>query len=211
MQEILEQSADFFVEQAKTIYHPYYLEIDEEEVHPSLRDSCEFQGEKPLEFMRVSESELRRLTQLAAFTLAELKPLFEQYSVFEVIYQSTYCYSGCFTAINIRERYDEIAISDQAKQLFDLIFDYNFFIGGTLAPKYGGPGFNGYEIFPYRIAVEVQAPSQHERLEASLELQSWLSGKLTEEEIKSYFEGTYALDPPNPLKRWQIDDDIPEF
>lgn len=79
-------------------------------------------------------------------------------------------------------------MSKQTQKLFDLIFEYNCFIGLDWEYNDGRHGYGGYDPHSYTIEVEVQTPSQHERLEAALELQSWLEGKLPESEIAVYFE-----------------------
>jgi hypothetical protein len=90
-------------------------------------------------------------------------------------------------------------LSRQLKQVFNLIFEWNSFTGFTQGGGYGGPGFEGYEHFPLQITVEIPSPSPSERQQALLELRTWLEGKLPEEEIESYYEGTYAIAPPNPI------------
>lgn len=187
--DLIEKPYTFFVDQAKNAYEKELPYIEDKELHDSFRTSDAIQ---PIEFLCGSESELKRLTQLAAFTLPEFRPLFEQYSGFKLIYESEndYHYGG-IAQIDTDDWIDEYEaiLSRQAQQLFDLIFKCNFFTG--LQWEYSdGRGYTGYDPRPYTIEVEVHAPSQHERLEAALELHSWLEGKLSQEEICFYF-------PPN--------------
>lgn len=83
--------------------------------------------------------------------------------------------------------YDD-TMSKQTQKLFDLIFEYNCFTGLDWEYNDGPYGYGGNDPHSCKIGVAVQTPSQHERLEAALELQSWLEGKLPESEIAAYFE-----------------------
>lgn len=222
LDDIIEQPNEFFLEQATSVYHPFYIKVYNEELHPSLRTACEFKEEQSIEFVRGCESELKRLTQRAAIALSELQPLFEQDSDLKVIYHSFESYYplgfGGINTVDWYNKYDIKTFSPKAQQLFNLIFDYNFFTGFMLVPPPEEMvycyGYLSYEVHPYEFVVELQPPSEHERLEAIFELQSWLEGKLPEEEIRSYFEGDYALNPPNPIEKLQqleleAEDDIP--
>lgn len=189
LDDILEKPKEFFLNKAKTVYQNELPKLEDKE----LRDSFDLgDATTSLEFVCGSESELKRLTRLAAVTLPELRPLFEQYYGIGVSYNSENDYhSGGVAEIDTGHWNDhEVNLSKQAQQLFDLIFEYNFFTG--LHWEYNdGPGgsYTSYEPLPYTIEVDVPAPTQHERLEAALELQSWLEGKLPDDEIRSYFEG----------------------
>lgn len=193
--DVLQQPQEFFIEQAYTAHLPCHLYIYDEEIHPALRAAYKFEGAKPLEFVRGCEAELKRMTQLAAHTLPELQPLFERYSNLKVVYISDNgVYSGSFNAIYTGEPRNWLYkdnFSQQARRLFQLIYEHNLFTGSRLELRFGGSGFDGHESFPMTITVEVQAPLQHEKLEATLELQTWLADKLPEAEIKAYLEGNY--------------------
>ncbi len=183
--DLLEKPYDFFIDKAKTIYYTEIPLIEDKVDDYSYRSNTA----KPIEFVCGSESELERLTQLAAFILPEFKPLFERYSSFKVIYESENAYQcgGITEEIDTPDWYYDIVLSKQAQKLFDLIFEYNYFTG--LQWEYNdGHGYTGYDPLSYTIEISLQAPSQHERLEAVLELQSWLEGKLPDEEIRAYFE-----------------------
>jgi hypothetical protein len=185
LDDILYKPHKAFFEKVITVYHNELPKIENEDLYDPFDTKA---ATIPLEFVCGSESQLKRLTQLAAVTLPELRPLFDQYSGFKVIYQSENdYYSGGVTEIDTRDWNNEVILSKQARQLFDLIFEYNFFTGLYWEYKDGRHDYTGYDPSPYTIEVEVQASSQHERLEAALELQSWLEGKLPEEEIQSYF------------------------
>lgn len=218
LNDILQQSKEFWIKQAHTASLPCSLKIDDQEIHPALRAAYKFRGAEPLTFVRGSETELKRLTQIAAYTLPELQPLFERYSSLKVHYTPDNDLDDVgFQAIYMGEVEDwtdqlnKEKFSRQARRLFQLVYEHNRFTGNRLTLRYGGPGFSGYERWPLTITVEVQAPSQHEKLEAALELQSWLSDKLPEAEINAYLEGNYELDLPEPIDEQQLDDidDVP--
>jgi hypothetical protein len=192
LNDLLEQPYNFFLEQAKNIHHDGHLEINIEEMHPLLKASYKFREPEPLAFIKGSQEELERLTKLAATALAELQPLFEEYNTLQVWYTSfdMLIHISCGTDF----------LSKELKRVFNLIFEYNYFTGFGHKPRYGGPGFDGYEMIPLWIGVEIQAPSATERQQALIELRSWLEGKMSPAEIQSYYEGDYAIAPPNPIE-----------
>lgn len=197
LDKVFKKPYAFFVEQAVSVYEQELPLIKNEKKFVSFMKETT----KAIEFIRGSKSELEKLTKLAAFTLPELRFLFERYSSFRIIYESENYYQdgGVIEAIDwdyeviicTEERSikdGEEIFSKQAEQLFNLIFEYNYFSGlyweiGTRKPKY-----NDCFCVSETIEVKVESPAQHERLEAALELQSWLKGKLPEEEIRAYFE-----------------------
>ena len=224
LDDVFEQPNKFYLEQTSTIYHPFYIKVYDEELHPSFRTTCRFQGEQFVEFICGSESELKRITQIATSALPEIQPLFEQYSELKVVYQSdendtdggSMGFVGIYTD-NWQDSYEKRIFSKQTQHLFNLIFKFNNFHGFNLVLTKEGmlycDGYLEYDVYPYRLVVNLSHPSHHEKLEAMFELQSWLKGKLQEEEIKTYFEGEYALNPPNlieELKKLQINEDIEE-
>lgn len=186
--DLLEMPYNFFIDKAKTAYENELFIIEDDELNYSFSPS---KDTKPIEFICGSESELKKLTQIAAFTLPELQPLFDQYSGFELIYQSEneYRYGGIYK-INTENWQNEFILSKQAQKLFELIFEYNFFTGLRWEYNDGLRGcYTSYDPCSYTIETSLQAPSQHERLEAALELQTWLEGKLPDDEIRYYCEG----------------------
>lgn len=190
LDDILEQPEDFFVKQAVTIYFPNDLQVDEEEIHPVLRATYKFEGEEPLEFICGSESELRRLTKMV-FTFTELQPLFEESYTWEVIYNSNNKYDegGLMGVYNEKFRFTHMLFPKDFDRLLNLILKHNFFVGLKLQLRHQKPGYAWRDRCSHEIRVTVQPPSQHERLEAAFELQSWLKGKLPDDEIRAYFEG----------------------
>jgi hypothetical protein len=143
------------------------------------------------EFVYGSQSELERLTKLAAFALPELASLFKEYSNLKFTYESEndYNYGGLAKMeIGSPFGYTYSNISKRVQNLFDVTFEYNLFTGLNWEYTDGQPDYTSYIPLSHTIEVEVQAPSQHEKLEAKFELQNWLKGKLPEEEIQFYFE-----------------------
>ena len=194
--ELLEKPYTFFLEFAKTVYEKELPLIDDE----NLYYAALARKTKATEFICGSQSELERLTKLATYILPELYPLFEYCPSFQVIYksESEYHKGGvkevCAEDKNgdlvlySKDEDDEDILSQQSQQLLDLIFEYNYFTGIEWEYNDGAYGYGGHDPYPCTIEVEVYAPSQHERIEAALELQSWLEGKLPEAEIITYFE-----------------------
>jgi hypothetical protein len=161
------------------------------------------QKTKHIEFTCGSQSELERLTKLAAFTLPELYPLFEDWQYININYKSANdYYKGGVYAVGAKlllyrkDKNKDNILSQQSQQLFDLIFEYNYFTGiywECLEEQYGHlnyfpNGYGGYYPAPHTISIKVNSPSQHERIEAALELQTWLEGKLPDDEIRAIFE-----------------------
>ncbi len=118
-----------------------------------------------------------------------MQPLFEHSSSALVIYESDNIYhsGGVTQEIVTRDWKHSVILSKQTQQLFNLIFEYNFCTGIDWVYNDGSHGYPGYDPHPCAVQVEVQPPSQHERIEAAFELQSWLEGKLPKDEIESYF------------------------
>lgn len=202
LNDLLEQPYEFFLKQANKIHHDGHLQIDLEEMHPSLRDSYKFQESEPLAFIKGSQEELERLTKLAATALSELQPLFDRSQTLQVYYTSLDRLSGIRSNdINGKFYYYQTdCLSEQLKRVFNLIFEYNSFTGFSQKPSYGGLGYNGYEDIPLEIGVEIRAPSAPERQQALLGLRGWLEGKISTAEIEFYYEGSYAIAPPNPIE-----------
>lgn len=189
--EWLKKPDDFFISQAELVYQK---EIPLIECRVSF-SNYKSETTKPIEFVCGSKSELERLTQVAAFTLAELQHLFKQSSGFTVIYSSENDYNtgGVFPGVTIGQEYH--AFSKQAKQLLNLIFEYNFFTGLYWEYTDGYPDYTrGYLPCPHELEIEIPHPSEHEKIEAALELQEWLQGKLPDKDIKSYFEEQNSAD-----------------
>lgn len=84
LDEILENDYELFIEQAKNAYEKEIPLIENDNLFDSFRRNTT----KPIEFICGSESELTRLTKIAAFTLPEMKHIFERYSSLTVIYKS---------------------------------------------------------------------------------------------------------------------------
>lgn len=208
----LEKDDDFFISQA---------EIVAQREIPLLENSdCFFnyQSEttKAVEFLCGSKSELHRLTRLAAFALPELQNFFRESP--GLIYYSSendYYTGGVFPVVKFPDYLH--LLSKKTKQVFDLIYKYNFFTGlqweveNQVGLKCVHYDTGDCKLIPietelrhyicneprqYVLPINISSPSSNherieaalERIEAPLELQEWLQGKLPEEEIKSYFE-----------------------
>ncbi len=184
LDEVLEKPYESFIERAAIAYNQELPLIKDDDLFYSLVNTEEIQ----IEFVHGSELELERLTKLAALALPEMQPLFEDYSSLIVTY-SSYDRHRSIGEIVTGEGWSEVTVPKSAQQLFNLIFEYNFFTGFTWEEDDSGPAYATHFRQPYIIIVKVQAPSQHERIEAALELQSWLKGKLPDDEIRAYIEG----------------------
>ena len=198
LDELLEKPYIFFVKHAKTVY---------ERELPLIKDKKLFhnfmkQKTKHIEFTCGSQSELERLTKIAAFTSSELFPLFEDWHYISITYESANDYYkggirsvGAKLLLYRKDENKENVLSQQSQQLFDLIFKYNSFTGidwDYLEEQYGylnyfPDGYGGYYPSPHTINIKVHSPLQHEKIEAALELQTWLGGKLPEAEIQALF------------------------
>lgn len=201
--EVLKKPYAFFVERVVSVYEQELPLIKDEKKFDSFMQETT----KPIEFIRGSEAELEKLTKLAAFILPKTKLeaiLGERHLV---LYQSKNDYrnggvrgydeddfdidKSIYQSKNDYDWELEKKIYKQNEQLFNLIFKYNCFSGlywscrGNLSPI---DKYTNYYHAPHYIDVWVKSPSQHERMEAVLELERWLKGKLPEEEIRAYFE-----------------------
>lgn len=184
--DILYQPQELFLAQAQVAYKEELPITEDQELQDSFNPE---EAEICLEFVCGSELELKRLTKIAATTLLKLRNMFEQSSELRVIYKAeTKYHSGGVARIETDVWDDEIVLDRQVQQIFDLIFEYNFFTGLHWEYNDDGYGYTSYDPCPYTVEVEVQAPSYYERLEAEMELRSWLEGKLPEDETESYFE-----------------------
>lgn len=146
-----------------------------------------------LEFLCGSDQKLRKLATAAAWLIPELTELLAKHQEIIMIFQSDndYFVGGCKGfKINSYPKVIQLNLSEQAWRLLDIIFEYNYFIG--LHWQYNNGISNriyGYDPYPLRIEIPVKTPSFHERMEACLELNEWLQGKLPDDEIRPYFEG----------------------
>jgi len=184
LQEVFEKPYESFIEQAAIAYIQELPLIEDNLLFHFFR--CK--EVQKIEFICGSQLELEKLTKLAALTLPELQHLFEQSSMLTVTYESDNRYGSGGIYEVISGEWDEVSLSKVAEKLFNLIFEHNFFTGIYWEYNDGSTsGYPAYDPHAYDIEIEVQAPSQHERLEAALELRSWLEGKLPEDEIESYF------------------------
>lgn len=185
LDDVLEKSYDFFIERAAIVFSQELPLIGNDDIFHSFIDIEEVQ----IEFIRGSELELKRLTKLAVTTLPELQLVFNHFSWLIVSY-SSYDSARHIGDIFVDETWSQLTVPKSAQQLFNIIFEYNFFTGFSWEEYDSGlPAYACYFRRPLRIIVEVQAPSQHERIEAALELQSWLEGKLPDDEIRACIEG----------------------
>lgn len=177
--DILEKPYGFFAEQAEKAYFNELTIIEDKNNHDAFYGG---DNEAP-SFMCGSKSELKKLTRLAVYALPEFQSFFENNQSIALTYESeNEYYSG---GLN----WDfEGSRAKLAQKLFDLIFEHNYFTGIYWEYNDGERGYIGYDPFPYTLELEVQAPSQHERIEAALELQIWLQEKLPDDEIRAIFE-----------------------
>lgn len=191
LEEVLENPYEFFIERAATAYSKELPLIEDED----LFYSSIHQGNQKIEFICGSRLELERLTQLAAFSLPGLRSIFRYSSSSSITLtygSETYNQSGGVHSTirpeGLRENQVLYYLWWRDQQLCNLIFKYNLFIGvDWLKYRSGSHGYPSHYFQPCIINIEIQAPSQHERLEAEIELRSWLEGKLPEDEIESYF------------------------
>lgn len=126
LDESLGNLDDFFISQAKT--------VTQKEI-PLIEDPAKFSNymsetDKPIEFVCGSESELKKLVRLVAITLPGLQIFLKKSSKLSIFYASKNedHIGGAFPLVDLNYPY-YYPLCKQGKQLFDLIYEYNFFTG----------------------------------------------------------------------------------